>query len=70
MEPTNRRIEGNFSQGWGVAMFITLLVVGAFATAGFIHKKTYRSPRDVTASYRKDAKEQHGETTAPVVPQR
>ena len=64
MEPTNRRIEGNFSQGWGVALFITLLVVGAFATAGMIHKQTYRHPRDVTAPYRKAEKaETHGPTS-------
>ncbi|HET9012991.1 MAG TPA: hypothetical protein VFN38_14290 [Gemmatimonadaceae bacterium] len=68
MEPTNRRIEGNFSQGWGMALFITLLVVGAFATAGFIHKKTYRHPRDVTAPYRKDEKAKIGATTALVIP--
>jgi hypothetical protein len=71
MEPTNRRIEGNFSQGWGMALFITLLVVGAFVTAGLIHKRTYRSPRDVTAPYRKDGKEEKtGATTALLAPQR
>jgi hypothetical protein len=56
MQPTPRRIEGNFSRGWGVALFITALVVGAFTTAGLIHKKTYRSPRDVTAEYRRQEK--------------
>ena len=61
MEPTNRRIEGNFSQGWGMALFITLLAVGAFATAGFIHKQTYHHPRDVSAPYRKaGTAEAHG----------
>jgi hypothetical protein len=54
MQPTDRRIEGNFSQGWPVALFITALVAGAFFTAGMIHKKTFRSPRDVTAEYRKE----------------
>ena len=54
MEPTNRRIEGNFSQGWLVALFITALAVGSFITAGVIHKKTFRSPRDVTAEYKKE----------------
>jgi hypothetical protein len=68
MEPTNRRIEGNFSQGWGMALFITLLVVGAFAVAGFIHKTTYRHPRDVTAPYRKGEKEKTHATTALVIP--
>ena len=37
-----------------MAIFITLLVAAAFATAGTIHKKTYRHPRDVTAEYRKE----------------
>ncbi len=53
MQPTTRRIEGNFSQGWGVALFITALVLGAFVTAGTIHRKTFRSPRDVTGEYRR-----------------
>ena len=59
MEPTPRRIEGNFSQGWPTAIFITLLAVGAFVTAGVIHNRTYRHPRDVTADYQKDGAE-HG----------
>jgi ABC-type microcin C transport system permease subunit YejB len=54
MEPIDRRIEGNFSRGWPTALFITALVVGAFATAGLIHKNTYRHPRDTTAEYRKE----------------
>lgn len=54
MQPTTRRIEGNFSQGWPTAIFITLLVAAAFVTAGTIHKKTYRHPRDVTGEYRKE----------------
>lgn len=54
MEQIDRRIEGNFSQGWGVALFITLLVVAAFGIAGTIHNKTYRHPRDTSAEYRKE----------------
>jgi hypothetical protein len=54
MAPTNKRIEGNFSQGWPMALFITALAVGSFATAGYIHKKTFRAPTDVTADYRKE----------------
>ena len=54
MEPTPRRIEGNFSQGWPMAAFITLLVAASFATAGYIHKKTFHPPRDTTAEYRKE----------------
>jgi hypothetical protein len=54
MEPTSKRIEGSFSQGWPVALFIIALVVGSFVTAGLIHKKTFRSPNDPTAQYRKE----------------
>ena len=50
----DKRIEGNFSRGWPVALFITALAVGSFVTAGVIHKRTFRSPNDVTADYRKD----------------
>ena len=45
----DRRIEGNFSQGWGVAAFITLLAVGAFAAAGVYKKNSFHSPNDVSA---------------------
>ena len=44
---SGRRIEGSFSQGWGVAAFITLLAVGAVAMAYTVHTNTYRSPNDV-----------------------
>jgi len=46
---TDRRIEGNFNQGWGVASFIILLVVTAFVVAFTVNRKTHRSPNDVTA---------------------
>jgi hypothetical protein len=55
MAHNNRRIEGSFSQGWPFAIFITALAVGSFVTAGLIHKRTFRSPNDVTAQYRKEA---------------
>ncbi|MEP7345650.1 MAG: hypothetical protein ABI877_10290 [Gemmatimonadaceae bacterium] len=45
----DRRIEGNFSQGWGVAAFITLLAVGAFVAAGVYKKNSFHSPNDVSA---------------------
>lgn len=45
----SRRIEGNFSQGWGIAAFITLLAAAGFATAYTIKVKTFHSPNDVTA---------------------
>ena len=57
MAPTNNRIEGSFSQGWPMALFITALAVGSFLTAGLIHKRTFRSPNDVTAEYRKERNE-------------
>jgi hypothetical protein len=44
---TGRRIEGNFSQGWGVAAFITLLALGAYFTAFAINRHSNRSPNDV-----------------------
>jgi hypothetical protein len=49
MQMADRRIEGNFSQGWGVAAFIGLLAIGAFTLAGVIKKNTFHSPNDVTA---------------------
>ena len=49
-----------------MALFITALAFGAFATAGLIHKRTFRSPNDVTAAYRKqDAGEGHGPAASP-----
>jgi hypothetical protein len=44
-----QRIEANFSQGWGVATFIVLLVAAAFATAFTINRKTFHSPNDPTS---------------------
>ena len=34
-------------------MFIIVLVASLFTTAGLIHKKTYRHPRDVTGEYKR-----------------
>jgi hypothetical protein len=42
----DRRIEGNFSQGWGIAGFIVLLAVAAFVTAGLIKQNTFHAPVD------------------------
>ncbi|MGQ0643344.1 MAG: hypothetical protein ACT4P6_21570 [Gemmatimonadaceae bacterium] len=42
----DRRIEGNFSQGWGIAGLIVLLAVVAFVTAGLIKQNTFRPPTD------------------------
>lgn len=59
MAHNNRRIEGSFSRGWPFAIFITALAVGSFVTAGLIHKRTFRSPNDVTAQYRKEGGAEH-----------
>lgn len=64
MDHKDRRIAANFSQGWPMAIFITALAVGSFVTAGIIHKKTFRSPNDVTAQYRKEKGEEHGAAPA------
>jgi hypothetical protein len=49
MSTNGRRIEGNFSQGWGIAAFVTLLAIAGFATAYTVKQRTYHSPNDVTA---------------------
>jgi hypothetical protein len=64
MAHRNRRIEGSFSQGWPVALFITALAVGSFVTAGLIHKRTFRSPNDVTADYQKEGAAAPGHDSA------
>jgi hypothetical protein len=64
MAHQHKRIEGSFSQGWPLALFVTALAVGAFATAGMIHKRIFRSPNDVTAEYRKDSPAGEGHDTA------
>jgi hypothetical protein len=40
------RTDTNFSQGWGIAAFITALAVGSFVTAGIIKNNIYHAPRD------------------------
>ncbi len=45
----DRRIEGNFSQGWGIAGLIVLLAVAAFVSAGLLKRNTFRSPNDPLA---------------------
>jgi hypothetical protein len=64
MAHQHRRIEGSFSQGWPIALLITALAVGSFVTAGVIHRRTFRSPNDVTASYRKDSPAAEGHDSA------
>jgi hypothetical protein len=60
----DRRIEGSFSQGWPIALFIALLAVGAFVGAGMLHRSTFRSPNDVTAEYRRQSTGAEGVDTA------
>ncbi len=40
--------EANFSQGWGIAAFVTAMAVGAFVLAGTIKSRTYVPPTDPT----------------------
>ena len=44
-----QRIEASFSQGWGTATFIVLLVIGAFVFAFSVNRRTHRSPNDPLA---------------------
>jgi hypothetical protein len=44
-----QRIEANFSQGWGIATFIVLLVAAAFGAAWTVNQRTFHSPNDPTA---------------------
>ena len=45
---------------WLTPVFIIALVAGAFTTAGLIHKKTYRHPRDVTGEYKRQEQPKGG----------
>lgn len=60
----DRRVEGSFSRGWPMALFITALAVAAFVGAGMLHKSTFRSPNDVTADYRKQDSGHEGADTS------
>jgi hypothetical protein len=42
----DRRIEGNFSQGWGIAGLIVALAVASFVVAGVVKRNTYHAPTD------------------------
>lgn len=44
--PPNRHVPFK-KGGWGAAILTVAAAVGAFLTAGYIHKQTYRHPRDV-----------------------
>jgi hypothetical protein len=48
----DRRIEGNFSQGWGIAALVTLLAVACFVGAFLINRATHYSPTDTLAPAR------------------
>lgn len=45
----DRTEKPNFSQGWGMAGFITALAVAAYVLAGVTKKNTFYSPNDVLA---------------------
>jgi hypothetical protein len=34
-------------EGWGIALLVVLLALGAAATATLVHKRTYKAPTDV-----------------------
>ncbi|MGQ0650006.1 MAG: hypothetical protein ACT4P7_20850 [Gemmatimonadaceae bacterium] len=52
----------NFSQGWGIAGFITALAVGSFLLAGFIKSRTFHSPNDALGPV--DAAAEHAPAAA------
>ena len=60
----DRRVEGSFSQGWPIALFITALAVAAFVGAGMFHRSTFRSPNDVTAAYKRQTPGAEGADTS------
>jgi hypothetical protein len=55
----DRRIEGNFSQGWGIAGLIVLLAVAAFVGAGLLKRNTFHAPTDPLGPAPKAATEAH-----------
>lgn len=55
----DRRIEGNFSQGWGIAGLIVLLAVAAFVGAGLLKRNTFHPPTDPLAPASNTAAEAH-----------
>ena len=44
---TNRRIEGRFNEGWGVAGLVVALAVACVVGAWWLHSSTYHHPTDV-----------------------
>ena len=44
---SNRRIEGRFNEGWGVAALVVGLAVACAASAWWIHASTYYHPTDL-----------------------
>ena len=44
----DRYVAPETNGGWGFASFVILLAVLCAATAGYIYKKTYKHPTDVT----------------------
>lgn len=41
--------DGPMSRGWGIAGLVVALAIVANAFIFFVHKQTYRDPRDPTA---------------------
>jgi hypothetical protein len=44
---TNRRIEGRFNEGWGVAGLVCALAAACALGAWWLHSRTYEHPTDL-----------------------
>ena len=44
---TNRRIEGRFNDGWGIAGLVVALAVACALGAWWLHSTTYHHPTDL-----------------------
>jgi len=62
---SNSSDKPNFSQGWGIAGFITALAIGSFILAGVIKKNTFHSPNDPTGPAPEAAASHAPEKAAP-----
>ena len=47
--PRGRRVEGNFNQGWGVALFVIALAIAANVIATRIHVASYAHNPEASA---------------------
>jgi hypothetical protein len=50
--PRRRRVEGNFNQGWGVALLVIAIAIAANFAATMIHVRSYaHSPEGSAISF-------------------